>query len=84
MRRGITEREVYRKLQVLERHSAFKQPYKFRSHPLAELNYEFAGYPSWPPIGGGGSGGIVIPPGPGGGGRTPWACTGGELGYLWS
>jgi len=53
MRRSITEREVYRRLQILERHSAFKQPYKFKSHPISELNYEFPGYPKispgWPP-----------------------------------
>lgn len=54
MRRGLTEREVYKKLLVLEKHSSFKQPYKYQSHPIAELTYEYPGYPQWP-----------IPPGSG-------------------
>ena len=54
MRKNITEREVYKKLEVLERHSAFKQPYKFKTHVNSELNWEPKGYPwtppgAWPP-----------------------------------
>ena len=64
MRRGLTERRVYRQLKILERHSAFKQPYKFRSHPLSELNYEFPGYPKWPPFPGP-TEYPNLPPGPG-------------------
>ncbi|MHA2045982.1 MAG: hypothetical protein ACW99G_14410, partial [Candidatus Thorarchaeota archaeon] len=46
MRRYITEREVYKKLMILERHSSFKKPYwNFGSHPQGELRYSAPGFP---------------------------------------
>lgn len=71
MRKSFTEREAYRKLKLLERHSAWKQPYKFRSHPLSELNYEFGGYPQIPPYKPGDPG-----PWPYSGPILPLACLG--------
>lgn len=71
MRRHLTEREAYKRLGILEKHSSFKQPYKFRAHPLSELNYEFPGYPRIP-VGAGGD----FPPWPdwGYGIPCPLAC----------
>lgn len=47
MRKYITEREVYRKLKILERHSSFKKPYwNFGSHPHGELKYSWPGFPA--------------------------------------
>ena len=44
MRNTLTEREVYRKLKVLERHSSFKKPYRQRSpHIIGELLYSGRG-----------------------------------------
>lgn len=62
MRRSLTERFVYKKLGLLERHSSFKKPYLQRSsHKIGELMYSPRGWgiPPWgsPPGGGGGGGG---------------------------
>lgn len=47
MRKYITEREVYKKLKVLERHSSYKKPYfNFKSHPHGELRYSWPGFPA--------------------------------------
>ncbi len=45
MRNIITEREVYNKIKVLERHSAFKKPYRAVDHPRGELYYSPPGFP---------------------------------------
>lgn len=55
MRRNITEREAYRKLKIIERHSSFKKPYwNFRGHQYGELNYSPHNPSRPPPYGGGG------------------------------
>jgi hypothetical protein len=46
MRKIITEREVYKKLQLLERHSSFKKPYfNYQTHQHGELYYSGFGFP---------------------------------------
>lgn len=79
MRRYRTEREVYKKLKILERHSAFKKPYyNFPgAHPIGELLYSGRGWPRTDPIGAPWS-----PPAQdpwGGPGGCQLACTGGML-----
>ena len=78
MRRTITEREVYKKLLVLERHSSYKKPYtNYQSHPHGELIYSPPGWKA-PNPNPGGSVGIIDDPGPTTGG-CQMACNGGQL-----
>lgn len=77
MRRTITEREVYKKLKILERHSAFKKPYyNYKSHPHGELRYSGPGWPI--PNPNPGAGPVYPPEWPQYGGCS-MACLGGML-----
>ena len=80
MRKFITEREVYAKLKLLERHSRFKKPYYQVDHARGELYYSPGGFPistrpTVPPT--------VQPPispgGGGGGNDCAMACNGGII-----
>ena len=74
MRRTLTERYVYKKLGVLERHSSFKKPYRQRSpHKLGELDYSYRDQSGNPGTGG------PPPPGFGGCADAPMVCLGGML-----
>jgi hypothetical protein len=79
MRKYITEREAYKKLKLLERHSAFKKPYwNLKGHQFGELLYSPSGYPPGYRPGGGG----WVPPSGGGDptyGGCEMACNGGSL-----
>lgn len=77
MRKYITEREVYKKLKILERHSSFKKPYwNFRSHPHGELYYVPPGFdPGYRP----GGGGWIPPDGELPNRNCELACNGGIL-----
>lgn len=80
MRQTVTEREMYKKLKLLERHSSYKKPYyNFETHQHGELRY------SWPRFRPGDrpGGGAWVPPTGGTGeegyGGCAMACNGGML-----